>query len=188
MHKTILFVFIIISVLFILIEGCTSNNLIPKYNIDYSCDMDADCEIKNVGNYCGYDPLCVNKNFSPNPPELSSAVCGFADIDWCECVENKCKGFQKVPDIKPWSGNLCEERINVYVEINKCTNSHGETIYKAFQPCRECGQDYYNEEKQLIDSCTGKPESDKGKDFCLAIDEISCASQENIKDTICTST
>ena len=124
MHKTILFVFIIISVLFILIEGCTSNNLIPKYNIDYSCDMDADCEIKNVGNYCGYYPLCVNKNFSPNPPELSSAVCGFADIDWCECVENKCKGFQKVPDIKPWSGNLCEERINVYVEINKCTNSH----------------------------------------------------------------
>ncbi len=60
--------------------------------IDYSCTIASDCEIKNVGNGCGYYPECVNKNFIPTPPELGSNVCGFPSINFCACVHNKCVG------------------------------------------------------------------------------------------------
>ena len=60
---------------------------------DLSCETDSDCEIKDVGNFCGYYPMCVNKGYEPNPPEIKSAVCGFKEIRGCKCVENECVGF-----------------------------------------------------------------------------------------------
>jgi hypothetical protein len=62
--------------------------------IDYSCNSDEDCVIKNIGNQCGYYPACVNRNFIPDPPELDSVICGFPDIDRCECIENMCVNVQ----------------------------------------------------------------------------------------------
>ncbi len=84
--------YIILIVVLVII---TTGIFIYWYNvphIDYSCNAYSDCEIKNVGNYCGYYPLCVNINYQPHPPELKSNICGFPSIDGCECVENKCRG------------------------------------------------------------------------------------------------
>lgn len=61
--------------------------------IDISCNQALDCQIKNVGNQCGYYPMCVNKVFLPNPPELNSMICGFPSIKECRCIKNKCEGF-----------------------------------------------------------------------------------------------
>lgn len=66
--------------------------LITGCGIDYSCKTDNDCAIMNVGNKCGYYPQCVNQNFEPNPPELKSSVCGFPEIDYCECIKGRCTG------------------------------------------------------------------------------------------------
>lgn len=66
--------------------------------LDFSCKSDADCEVKNVGNCCGYYPACVNRN-SPTDPEGVQAqcaksgmmsVCGWADISSCSCKQGKC--------------------------------------------------------------------------------------------------
>ena len=67
--------------------------------VDYSCKTDADCEVKNIGNCCGYYPACVNQN-SPTFPDRVKAecakkgtmgVCGFPDVKGCSCVEGRCK-------------------------------------------------------------------------------------------------
>lgn len=87
---------IIVLILFILTLKMYSlyRNLYPR--IDYSCNIDADCEIKNLGNLCGYYPACVNKNFKPNPPEFkNNPFCGFSSIDSCKCVKNLCRGSFK---------------------------------------------------------------------------------------------
>ncbi len=79
---------IILLLLFILVlGGCTS--------IDYSCQQDTDCEVKNVGNRCGGYLLCVNSEFEPNPPELYSSDCGFKSVEECECVQNRCEGKER---------------------------------------------------------------------------------------------
>jgi len=77
-------------------------NLDDYYSsIDYSCLEDSDCVIKDVHNCCGYYPKCVNKNAKTNPSlvrklcsvqkEFSS--CGFAFIERCACVNNRCIGI-----------------------------------------------------------------------------------------------
>jgi hypothetical protein len=64
----------------------------------YGCRTDADCTVKDVGNCCGYFPACVNTE-SPTFPEKvkaecgasgMSAVCGFAEIAGCQCLEGRC--------------------------------------------------------------------------------------------------
>lgn len=66
--------------------------------VDYACTTDADCEVKNVGNCCGYYPACVNRE-SPTFPDRVKAecakkammgVCGFPEIKGCSCVEGRC--------------------------------------------------------------------------------------------------
>lgn len=67
--------------------------------IDYSCRADADCAVKNVGNCCGMMPACVNKDSRTDPAAVQaecarsglSSVCGFADIQACSCVSNRCE-------------------------------------------------------------------------------------------------
>ncbi|MCK7592856.1 hypothetical protein [Pseudomarimonas salicorniae] len=62
------------------------------------CEVDADCAVKNVGNCCGYFPACVHKDAATFPEQVKAecaregrmAICGFAEIDACQCVENRC--------------------------------------------------------------------------------------------------
>ncbi|MBN2251183.1 MAG: hypothetical protein JW724_03815 [Candidatus Altiarchaeota archaeon] len=60
--------------------------------IDYSCQSDLDCGIKDVGSLCGEYLQCVNTNFEPDPPEIESSVCGYPEIDGCRCVNKRCLG------------------------------------------------------------------------------------------------
>lgn len=70
-------------------------------SIDYSCETDSDCAIKDVSNCCGYYPKCVNVNAKTNPEFVKQAcakegiagVCGFPSISSCKCVNKKCQGF-----------------------------------------------------------------------------------------------
>lgn len=66
--------------------------------VDYSCTIDADCTVKNVGNCCGYYPACVNIDSPTFPDQVkaacaasgTSSVCGFPAIGGCQCVEGRC--------------------------------------------------------------------------------------------------
>lgn len=69
--------------------------------VDYACRTAADCEVKNVGNCCGYYPSCVN-TASPTFPEQVKAecekqgamsICGFPQIVGCDCVEGRCSNI-----------------------------------------------------------------------------------------------
>ena len=69
-------------------------------SIDYSCESDSDCVIKDVHNCCGMYPECVNKDAIVDPGFVmkacsdagKAAVCGFPSIDSCICNEGRCSG------------------------------------------------------------------------------------------------
>ncbi|MBM3231854.1 hypothetical protein FJZ21_00550 [Candidatus Pacearchaeota archaeon] len=69
-------------------------------SIDYSCNKDSDCVIKDIHNCCGYYPACANKNARTDPDFVSKfcseeglySVCGWASIKSCGCLNNKCQG------------------------------------------------------------------------------------------------
>ena len=71
-------------------------------DLDRSCRVDSDCEVKNVGNCCGYFPACVNRDAQPDPAAVQAAcaasgiagVCGFQEIQACACVANTCEPAQ----------------------------------------------------------------------------------------------
>lgn len=64
-----------------------------------TCQTDADCAVKNVGNCCGYYPACVNKDSPVDPEGVIAAcqasgrmsVCGFPQIQSCQCVDSQCR-------------------------------------------------------------------------------------------------
>jgi hypothetical protein len=79
-------------------QSATPSPSRPAGAPDLSCKVAGDCEVKNVGNCCGYFPACVNKN-SPVDPEAvraecertgTSSICGWQDIQACECVQGQC--------------------------------------------------------------------------------------------------
>ncbi len=96
---------IVALTLLLLLAGCAvadggrgASDAAPLEQVDRSCKLDADCEVKNVGNCCGYFPACVNRA-SPTFPEQVRArceaegtlsVCGFEEIRGCRCVEGRC--------------------------------------------------------------------------------------------------
>ncbi|KAI9159078.1 hypothetical protein HJFPF1_07086 [Paramyrothecium foliicola] len=53
----------------------------------FVCAQDSDCVERNVGNCCGYYPMCANANaVLPHPcPDGGEGVCGFPTIDSCKC-------------------------------------------------------------------------------------------------------
>ena len=67
--------------------------------IDYSCKVDTDCAVKNVGNCCGEMPACVNKDSPTDPAAVQSQcakegrmdVCGFREISSCSCNAGRCE-------------------------------------------------------------------------------------------------
>ena len=64
-----------------------------------SCRVAADCEVKNVGNCCGYFPACVNKDSAVDSAAVraecertgTSSVCGWQDIQACTCTQGQCR-------------------------------------------------------------------------------------------------
>lgn len=67
-------------------------------DVDYTCKVDADCAVKDVGNCCGRYPACVNRD-SPTFPDRVKAecakkgemgICGFPEISGCSRVEGRC--------------------------------------------------------------------------------------------------
>ncbi|VUC29347.1 unnamed protein product [Clonostachys rosea] len=53
-----------------------------------ACIEDSDCVIRNVGNCCGYYPMCANADAElpdPCPEPGMFGVCGFPAIDSCKC-------------------------------------------------------------------------------------------------------
>lgn len=69
---------------------------------DRSCRTDSDCAVKDVGNCCGYFPMCVNKNAQTDPAAVRAAceregiasTCGFQEVKGCRCVENRCENLR----------------------------------------------------------------------------------------------
>ena len=67
--------------------------------VDRSCTVAADCLVKNVGNCCGYQPACVNRDAPVDPDAVRAAcersgmasVCGWQDIQACDCVQGRCE-------------------------------------------------------------------------------------------------
>lgn len=66
---------------------------------DRSCRSDSDCAVKDVGNCCGYFPMCVNSNAQTDPAAVRAAceqsgmasICGFQDVQGCSCVQGRCE-------------------------------------------------------------------------------------------------
>ena len=67
---------------------------------DISCAVDADCEVKDMGNCCGRMPACVNRAVVPDPAAVQaecarrgeSGICGFQELSGCTCVASRCVG------------------------------------------------------------------------------------------------
>lgn len=106
--------------------------------INYSCDADSDCEIKDVRNCCGYYPECVNINAKVDPDFVNKAcgeesmgsICGFPSIDACKCVNNKCQGYLSAEKIN----NLENSQLNKESLIESCQRTGG--IWKEeSDPC-----------------------------------------------------
>jgi hypothetical protein len=72
--------------------------LLTQDGVFYGCKTDADCEVKNIGNCCGYYPACVNRDSPTFPDKVkadcaaqgTSSICGFPEIAGCECIEGRC--------------------------------------------------------------------------------------------------
>lgn len=74
------------------------DELLTQGGVFYGCETDADCEVKNIGNCCGYYPACVNRDSPTFPDKVkaecaaqgTSSICGFPEIGGCECIEGRC--------------------------------------------------------------------------------------------------
>jgi hypothetical protein len=70
---------------------------LPADGIDYACSADADCEVKNLGSCCGYNPRCMNVRSQPVPEQCAEGMmgtCGFPEITHCACSESRCVSMQ----------------------------------------------------------------------------------------------
>jgi hypothetical protein len=74
-----------------------------RNQINYNCAVDSDCEVKNIGDCCGYYPKCVNSEANVDPELVSKTCqkeglvsgCGYQDVDICECISGQCVGDNK---------------------------------------------------------------------------------------------
>jgi hypothetical protein len=68
---------------------------------DRACNTDSDCAVKDVGNCCGYYPMCVSKNAKTNPEAVRAqcaksgmaSICGFQEVTGCQCVKGRCENL-----------------------------------------------------------------------------------------------
>jgi|WetSurMetagenome_2_1015567.scaffolds.fasta_scaffold832570_1 hypothetical protein len=74
-------------------------------SLDYSCQVDLDCVVKDMHNCCGYYPKCMNVDAKTDSDfvrkfctqEKKMGVCGFTAIDSCQCSNGQCVGQLKNP-------------------------------------------------------------------------------------------
>ncbi|HNR91936.1 MAG TPA: hypothetical protein PKO41_05855 [Dokdonella sp.] len=72
--------------------------VMPVDEVDYRCNVDSDCVVKNVGNCCGHYPACVNRDSRVFPDRVKAecarkglaGVCGFPNVEGCACVQHRC--------------------------------------------------------------------------------------------------
>ncbi|HTA65744.1 MAG TPA: hypothetical protein VK753_09575 [Xanthomonadaceae bacterium] len=65
---------------------------------DRSCKVDADCQVKDVGNCCGRYPECVNKDAPVDPKAIRAqcasehriGMCHVMAVGGCSCVRGQC--------------------------------------------------------------------------------------------------
>ncbi|HEY2346989.1 MAG TPA: hypothetical protein VGH80_14110 [Xanthomonadaceae bacterium] len=65
---------------------------------DRSCKVDADCQVKDVGNCCGTYPMCVNKDAAVDPKAVKAqcarehrfGMCHVMAVGGCSCVQGQC--------------------------------------------------------------------------------------------------
>jgi hypothetical protein len=73
--------------------------------LDYSCNVDNDCAVKDVGNCCGAFPACVNKDSPTDPAAVKAecarqgqmSSCGFREVAQCDCRQGRCVPADKSP-------------------------------------------------------------------------------------------
>ncbi len=84
----------------------------PGDEVDYTCNVAADCVVKDIGGCCGYTPACVNRD-SPTFPEQVAAecrkqgrvgICGFPVITGCTCEQHRCTPIHGSPSSGPNTG------------------------------------------------------------------------------------
>lgn len=81
-------------------------------SLDYSCETDADCTVKDRHNCCGYYPACMNVSARPDHDlveklcqrEGLASVCGFPDISSCQCVDGRCAPAGRGSSLSPEAG------------------------------------------------------------------------------------
>ncbi len=69
--------------------------------VSRTCKVDADCEVKNVGNCCGAHRTCVSKGAATDPnavraqceAEHRASVCSMEAIGGCSCVQGQCSNI-----------------------------------------------------------------------------------------------
>ena len=76
-----------------------------------ACTADSDCTVKNVGNCCGYYPGCVHVKYEPRPEDACPdpnmvSVCGWHDIESCECNTYTGQCQEKIPQTETESKNI----------------------------------------------------------------------------------
>lgn len=109
-NKVLLAVSVIIVLLSLASVYAKGYSSLQEYenSINYTCQIDSDCVIKDIRNCCGYRPKCTNNNAVVNATfvkdicerEGLAGVCGFPAIDFCKCEDNKCVGKQGEPSLE----------------------------------------------------------------------------------------
>ncbi len=65
------------------------------------CRTNSDCAVKDVGNCCGAQPMCVNKDTKTDPAAVRAqcekngmaSICGFQEVSGCQCVKGQCENI-----------------------------------------------------------------------------------------------
>ncbi|KAL2755427.1 hypothetical protein ACRALDRAFT_1064451 [Sodiomyces alcalophilus JCM 7366] len=68
-------------------RSVSADDSVPFVPEHFQCKEDSDCVERNVGNCCGYYPMCANADaVLPHPcPNGGAGVCGWPMIDACKC-------------------------------------------------------------------------------------------------------
>jgi len=111
-YETLLATWLLFNALLMSTNGDDDDGSQSEVDHRYQCNTCGDCEVKNVGNCCGYYPQCVNINFQPDLEKVKESCansnvispCGWTQIDACTCTEGRC---QAAADDD--AGEACEE-------------------------------------------------------------------------------
>ncbi|KAL7571193.1 hypothetical protein ACA910_010621 [Epithemia clementina (nom. ined.)] len=69
--------------------------------IDYFCENDTDCAVKDIGQCCDSLMACVNKNFTPNNKKRCKELgerpgpCVWSYLESCVCRNELCEGYHE---------------------------------------------------------------------------------------------